>query len=68
MRVTEYDERMRELTAKRLKRNVLQVEKSRTELEDSEGYQRLQNDIATLEAEIDEIAEEIGTDDVSHEL
>ena len=68
MRVTEYDERMRELTAKRLKRNVLQIEKSTTELQNSEEFQRLQDDIADLEAEIDEIADEIGTDDVTHKL
>jgi len=68
MRVTEYDERMRELTAKRLKRNVLQIEKSTTELRNSEEFQCLQDDIADLEDEIDDIAEEIGSDDVTHKL
>jgi DNA-binding response OmpR family regulator len=68
MRVTEYDERMRELTARRLKRNVLQIEKSTTELRSSEEFQRLDDEIADLEAEIDEIADEIGTDDVTHKL
>jgi len=68
MTVTEYDDRMRELTAKRLKRNVLQVEKSAGELRESSEFQRLQEEIADLEAEIESIGEEIGTDDVSHHL
>ena len=68
MRVTEYDHRMRELTAKRLKRNVLQIEKSTTELRNSEEFQRLQDEIDDLEDEIDDIADEIGTDDVTHKL
>jgi len=68
MTVTEYDDRMRELTAKRLKRNVLQVEKSAGELRESSEFQRLQTEIADLEAEIETIGEEIGTDDVTHHL
>jgi DNA-binding response OmpR family regulator len=68
MRVTEYDDRMRELTAKRLKRNVLQVEKSASQLRDSEEFQRLQSEIDDLEAEIEAIGEEIGTEDVTHHL
>jgi len=68
MTVTEYDDRMRELTARRLKRNVLQVEKSSSELRESEEFQRLQSEIADLEAEIEAIGEEIGTDDVTHHL
>ena len=68
MTVTEYDDRMRELTARRLKRNVLQVEKSSSELRESDEFQRLQSEIADLEAEIEAIGEEIGTDDVTHHL
>jgi DNA-binding response OmpR family regulator len=64
MRITEYDERMRELTAKRVKRNVLEVEKSATELENSEAFQRLQGEIADLEDEVEEITDQIETDDV----
>jgi len=68
MKVTEYDDRMRELTAKRLKRNVLQIEKSENELRQSDEFARLQDEIADLERDIEDIAEEIGTEDVTHEL
>ncbi|MEF8852209.1 MAG: response regulator [Haloarculaceae archaeon] len=68
IRVAEYDERMRALTAKRLKRNVLQVEKSTTELQNSEEFQRLQDEVAELESAVADIADEAGTDDVTHKL
>lgn len=55
----EYDARARELSAKKVKRNVLAVEKSREELRTSEGYRRLTEEIATLEDQLDEIAERI---------
>lgn len=49
---SEYDERQRELTAKLVRRNVLCVEKTTAELEDSESFQR-------LEARIDELRDEV---------
>ena len=67
MKATEYDDRKRELSAKRLKRNVLEVEKTETELRESDEFARLQAEIADLEDEIETIAEEIGTEDVTHE-
>jgi DNA-binding response OmpR family regulator len=49
---SEYDERQRELTAKLVRRNVLSVEKTAAELEESEQFRR-------LEACIDELREEV---------
>jgi len=62
MKVAEYDDRMRDLTAKKLKRNVLQVEKSESELASSEEFQRLQSEITDLEDEIDDLVDDLGTD------
>ncbi|WP_135364474.1 response regulator [Halosimplex halophilum] len=54
----EYDEARRELSALRVKRNVLEVEKHPSALEDSAEFRRLQNRIDELEAELDEIESE----------
>jgi DNA-binding response OmpR family regulator len=59
VRLAEYNDRMRDLSAKKLKRNVLQVEKSKTELQNSQEFQRLQTEIASLESELDELAEDL---------
>nr|WP_267902793.1 response regulator [Halovenus carboxidivorans] len=58
-----YNERMRDLTSKKLKRNVLKLEKTRAELSESEEFDRLQSDISELEAEIDSLAEELDIED-----
>lgn len=68
MRVTEYDERMRELTAKKLKRNVLKIEKSPTELRESSEFDGLENEIGALEDEIENLADDLGTDYVARKL
>ena len=62
-KIAEYDERLQELTTRKLKRNVLQVEKSKTELEGSEQYQRLKTEIADIEARVDELAEELDVEE-----
>ncbi|WP_436930548.1 response regulator [Halosimplex halobium] len=54
----EYDEARRELSTLRVKRNVLEVEKHPSALEDSAEFRRLQNRIDELEAELDEIESE----------
>ena len=58
----EYDERMRTLTTKKIKRNLLEVEKARTALSNSEEFQRLQEEIAALEAEVETLADELDID------
>jgi DNA-binding response OmpR family regulator len=68
MKVSEYDDRMRELTAKKLKRNVLEVEKTEAELRQSEEFQRLQTEIDDIEAQIDDLADDLGTDYVPRNL
>ena len=47
------DELKRELSAKRVKRNVLEIEKSRPELAESEEFRRLEARIEALESELD---------------
>jgi len=54
----EYDEAQRELSTLRVKRNVLEVEKHPSALEDSVEFRRLQNRIDELEAELDELQSE----------
>ena len=54
----EYDEAQRELSTLRVKRNVLEVEKHPSALEDSVEFRRLQNRIDELEAELDELESE----------
>jgi DNA-binding response OmpR family regulator len=62
--ISAYSERLQEYTSKKLKRNVLQVEKPRSELADSERYDHLQSEIDCLEAELDELSESLSEDDV----
>ena len=51
--VAEYNQQMQELSALKLKRNVLEVELHDTELEESETYTSLVEQIAQLESELD---------------
>lgn len=59
--LAEYDETYRELSQKRVKRNILSQEKSADELDDNPDFARLAAEIETLEAELDDIADEVGT-------
>jgi len=58
-KLDEYDEQKRRLSSKKLKRNVLQVEKSQQELAESAEFERLNEEIAALEAEVDAIEQEL---------
>ena len=62
-KIAEYDEQLQELTTRKLKRNVLQVEKSQTELDSSEQYQKLQAEIAEIEARVDELAADLDVEE-----
>jgi DNA-binding response OmpR family regulator len=55
-----YDERQRELSSLKVKRNVLELEKSNAELADSDEFARLERRIAELEAELADMADELG--------
>ena len=68
IKATECNDLMRELTAKKLKRNVLMVEKRESELRKSDEFQRLKTEIDEIEAEVDDLAEDIGTEYVSRKL
>jgi DNA-binding response OmpR family regulator len=48
-----YSERKRELSAKQVKRNVLEIEKTAAELESSEEFAALESRIESLESEIE---------------
>ena len=58
-----YDERMRELTSKKLKRNVLKLEKTHVELARTDEFQRLNEEIETIEAELEDIADDLDSVD-----
>jgi len=56
-------EELQDLTTRKLKRNVLQVEKTKTELQESERYQQLQREIRDIEAEVDELAADLDVEE-----
>jgi DNA-binding response OmpR family regulator len=58
-----YDERQRELSSLKVKRNVLELEKSNAELADSDEFARLERRIAELEAELADMADELDVPD-----
>jgi DNA-binding response OmpR family regulator len=62
--ISEYNERAQELTSKKLKRNVLEVEKTKSELTESEEFQRLAAEIDELETEVESIAEELDAENL----
>ncbi|WP_181686466.1 response regulator [Halorhabdus salina] len=57
--ISKYNEQRRKLTAKKLKRNVLEVEKTRPELTNSERFTALEGEIDRLEADVEELAESL---------
>ena len=58
-KIATYNDTLQTLTARKLKRNVLQVEKTETELDESERYQELISDIETLEESVEDLAAEL---------
>jgi len=62
--INEYNERAQELTSKKLKRNVLEVEKPKSELQESEEFQRLASETDSLETEVESIAEELDAENL----
>ena len=63
LKLEEYNERMQDLTSKKLKRNVLEVEKTRAELSESDEFEQLQSEISALESELDTLAAELDAED-----
>jgi DNA-binding response OmpR family regulator len=66
--IQEYSERLQELTSKKLKRNVLEVEKMPSQLDDSTEFERLTAEIESLEREVESIADDLDTDDLKRYL
>jgi len=64
--IDEYNDLLQELTSKKLKRNVLEVERTRAELEGSEEFERLTADIDRLENRVEELAERLGVDELTY--
>ena len=62
--ISEYNDQMQELSALKLKRNVLEVELGSRELVDSEKYQRLVEQIDGLESDLEEMEEDLDLDQV----
>lgn len=63
--LAEYDSLYQELSQKRVKRNILAQERSPAELHESGDFERLQNEIETLEDELADVAGEC--DDLKRE-
>ncbi|WP_267163403.1 response regulator [Halovenus salina] len=59
LKLEAYNERMQKLTSKKLKRNVLELEKTRAQLSESNEFQQLNDDIDQLEEEVDSITAEL---------
>lgn len=59
--VDDYEELRRELSAKKVRRNVLEVEKSQSELEASDEFQMLTQRIEELEEQLDDLEEQEAT-------
>lgn len=68
LKLDEYNERMRTLTSKKLKRNVLEVEKTRAELSENEEFVRLNEEIEALESEVESIVEDLGVEDLERHV
>jgi len=63
LKITNYNDQLQELTARKLKRNVLQVEKTETELTESRRYSELQTEIQSLEQRVDTLATELNVEE-----
>mgnify|MGYP006275979125 CR=1 FL=1 len=68
LRIAEYSERRQRLGAKKLKRNVLELEMREEELEESDEYRQLQAEIEELATDVDELEDELGLEDVDRFL
>ncbi|MDY6765206.1 MAG: response regulator [Halobacteria archaeon] len=60
-----YDEKLQEYVSLTSKRAVLEIEKDRKELKDSEEYARLETRIKKLEKELDDMFQDFDVDDLT---
>ena len=68
LKITTYNERRRELSSTKLKRNVLEVELSPPELAASDTYADLEARIDSLESTVDELEDDLDLEDRSRYL
>ncbi|MFC7072156.1 response regulator transcription factor [Halovenus rubra] len=62
-----YNSRMQKLTSKKLKRNVLELEKTRAELSESDEFEELTTEIETLETEVEAISDDLDTEQLQNQ-
>jgi len=62
-KVASYNEQLQALTTRKLKRNVLQVEKTETELQESQRYRELQREIDEIAERVDELAADLDVEE-----
>ena len=58
-----YNECLQDLSSKKLKRNVLEVEMPGPKVRESEQYRRLTEEIEAIEAEIGDLEDDLDIDD-----
>lgn len=68
LKLDEYNVQMQLLTAKKLKRNVLEVEKTKAELAESDEFEELTMEIESIESEIEDIADDLDIDAIEEQL
>ena len=64
LKLEQYNDRMQELTSRKLKRNVLELEKTKAELAESDEFDQLNQEIETLESEVEKISESLDTENL----
>jgi DNA-binding response OmpR family regulator len=68
LKLDEYNEQMQLLTAKKLKRNVLELEKTKAELAESAEFEELTEEIDSIESEIEDIADDLDIEAIEEQL
>jgi len=67
-KISAYNEQLQALTTRKLKRNVLQVEKTQTELEQSSRYRELQSEIEEIAERVDALAADLDVEEEDLQL
>ena len=67
-KIAAYNDHLQALTTRKLKRNVLQVEKSQAELESSQQYRELQSEIAEISERVDALAADLDVEEEDLQL
>ncbi len=68
LKIAAYNDRLQELSSKKLKRNVLEVEMPQPELRESDTYEQLCEEIEALQAEVGDLEADLDLEDRSQYL